>query len=45
MAPAGSFVSPTTGWRGGIGGLLEDYAFCAEGLFALYGGYRAHPLV
>ncbi|MGY3318016.1 thioredoxin domain-containing protein [Arthrobacter sp. TE12232] len=21
----------------GIGGLLEDYAFCAEGLFALYG--------
>ncbi len=25
------------GVAGGIGGLLEDYAFCAEGLFALYG--------
>lgn len=24
------------GVAGGIGGLLEDYAFCAEGLFALY---------
>ncbi|MEQ4518871.1 thioredoxin domain-containing protein [Pseudarthrobacter sp. B907] len=24
------------GTAGGIGGLLEDYAFCAEGLFALY---------
>ena len=29
----------------GIGGLLEDYAFCAEGLFALYAATGHDPLV